>query len=232
MPSRYTIPSEELKKKFEQRRGFLRNLCDIINAEHTFNFDDWQILFYTLENYQPDFVFELGRGEGNSTTVIQDYCLRHKNVSFLSVDLYNTWGQEVVKRLPSDLPEHFFSHDFKHMNYIDFNDDEIIQKEWNKCLIFWDVNDEVVSKKITDMLLSNLIGRNVLICMHDVSLFSGRPKRTLWKVYESLFSDLQFAGKFIDENGCRFGMPDQEKIFGHYRNCGHWLLFEIIVEVQ
>jgi len=226
MPESYTVPSKILMDLFESRRAFLHNICRAIDAEHSFNFHDWQILFYVLENYKPDFVFELGRGEGNTTTVIQDYCLRHQDVSFLSVDLYNTWGQEVVKRLPEGLPDEFFHHDFRHQNFMDFDTKEIVGGQWDRLLIFWDVNDSEVALKMSNELLPRITDRKALVCMHDVSLFSGRPKRHVWADFESLHEDLVHIGRFIEKYKWQFGVPDAEAIFGRYENAGHWLMFE------
>jgi NADPH-dependent curcumin reductase CurA len=147
-------------------------------------------------------------------------------VVFLSVDLYDTWGYEIVKKLPNDLPINFYKHDFRHIDFIDFDLSEILENNWNRLLIFWDVNDEIVARKMINNFLPKMLDRNVLICMHDVSNYSGRPKRFRWRNYESLYKDLVIVGGFIDQYNLNYGMPDTKKIFGHYRNAGHWLLFE------
>jgi hypothetical protein len=92
--------------------------------------------------------------------------------------------------------------------------------------IFWDVNDTDVANRMVKELLPRLHDRPVLACMHDVSHFTGRPRRYRWREYESLYQDLEIAGKFIDRLGWAAGVPDSRDIFGHYRNAGHWLIFE------
>lgn len=97
---------------------------------------------------------------------------------------------------------------------------------WRRMLIFWDVNDTEVAQKLISEVLENLFDRDVLVCMHDVSCYSGRPRRYYWRQYESLYEDLIIAGKFIDSKEWAAAMPVPEQIFGHYRNAGHWLMFQ------
>ena len=211
-----------------EQHVFLNTICRCIDAEHSFNFRDWEILFYTLENYHPDFIFELGRGEGNSTAVISEHCKRHSEVSFLSVDLYNTFGQEVLNRLPSNITDMFTRHDLRHIDFLNFDIGDVVGRDWKRLFLFWDVNDESVAKRMVREFLPYLQERQVLICMHDVSMKTGRPRRYHWREYESMYPDIAHVGEFIDQNQWAFGVPDTRKIFGKYENAGHMLLFSTI----
>jgi len=225
MPNRFTIPASDMKELFSKRKNFLWNLYEHIDAKHSFCFYDWEILFYVCENYKPDQIFEVGRGEGNSTCVLMDYCFRHHNTSLLSLDLYDTWNWEVVQRLPSDIPKDFFKQELKKGDFLDFEIKKLMDRNWEKLLIFWDVNDEKVTQRFVHQLLPELRNRDFLVCMHDISHKTGRPKRYHWNEYESIYKDILVIGSFIDNEKWTAKVPDTIEIFGSYVNAGHWLMF-------
>lgn len=226
MPNQWTVPTATTRNLFQQQKNYLWDLCQRVGTEHDFAFDDWEILFYVLESYGPDCIFEIGRGMGNTTCVFLEHCVHHRDVKFISVDLYDNWHQETIARLPKDFPGNCFNHELLHMDFMDFDLTRIADGEWKNLLFFWDVNDVKVAKRVVNELLPQLQDKNVLVCMHDVGHKTGRPRRYHWREYESIYPDLEVVGEFLDKTGWPAAVPDTREIFGHYRNAGHCLIFQ------
>ncbi|MDJ0814945.1 MAG: hypothetical protein QNJ58_02035 [Desulfobacterales bacterium] len=228
MPTRWTIPTEVSRQLFKKRRDYLSNLCSRLGAEHDFTFDDWEILFHVLENYLPDYIFEVGRGAGNTTCVFLEHCRRHSAVEFLSLDLYDHWNLFTTDRLPEDFLDKNGGYKLLRQNFLDsdIEIEQIIKGNWNRLFLFWDVNDVDATKYLTTNMLPYLGNRNTLFALHDVGHKTGRPRRYHWRDYESLYQDFEVIGKFLDLYDWPAAIPSTETIFGQYRNAGHWLLCE------
>jgi hypothetical protein len=109
---------------------------------------------------------------------------------------------------------------------MDFNFKTFISAPKKRFLIFWDISDLKATKLFTTKLLSSLCHHKILLAIHDIGQLTGRPKRYHWRQYESIFPDIECFGTFIDQHGWSTAHPDTEKIFGKYKNAGHWLLIE------
>lgn len=226
MPTVWMKPTDESLKLFEARKEDFKDLYRRIDASQDFTFDDWEILFHTLEHYHPDYVLEVGRGAGNSTCVLLDYCLRYSGVEFCSVDLYDNWGMHTREVLPQEFIEKIKNRTMLHQNFLDFDIKKIIGAAWERLFLFWDVNDTEATTRLATQFLPHLTNRNALGIVHDVGFRTGRPKRYIWGEFESLYPDLEIIGNFLDRAGWPAGVPNTENIFGHYRNAGHMLVFE------
>ncbi len=226
MPTAWMKPTYESIKLLEDRKTYFKDLYGRIDASQDFTFDDWEILFHTLENYRPDYVLEVGRGAGNSTCVLLDYCMRYSGVDFCSVDLYDNWGMHTSKVLPQEFMAKIKNRTMLHQNFMDFEIDKIIGASWERLFLFWDVNDTEATTRLTTQFLPHLIDRNALGVVHDVGFITGRPKRYTWREFESLYPDIEIIGDFLDQMRWPAGVPRTEDIFGHYRNAGHMLVFE------
>lgn len=226
MPTKWTIPTENSRQLFERQKNHLMDLCRRIDAERDFTFDDWEILFHTLENYRPEYILEVGRGAGNTTCVLLDHCIRYPEVDFCSVDLYDHWHMHSTSLLPQAFLEKVGERKMLHQDFLDFDFRLIMDADWKKLLLFWDVSDVRATGRLTSEFLPELAHRNILVGVHDVGFKTGRPKRYYWGEYESLYPDLEIIGQFVDKYRWPAAVPHVEHIFGHYRNAGHWLLFE------
>jgi hypothetical protein len=229
MPAKWTITTENSLKSFDRQKSKLMDLCRRIDAEQDFTFNDWEILFHTLENYRPDFILEVGRGAGNTTCVLLDHCIRHPAVDFCSIDLYDNWHMHSTALLPREFLEKVGDRKLLHQDFFDFDLKFITDANWEKLLLFWDVNDVRATERLTSEFLPKLAGRNLLVAVHDVGFKTGRPQRYHWGQYESLYPDLEIIGRFLDKYKWPAAVPDVEHIFGQYRNAGHWLLFESVL---
>ena len=226
MPAKWTLPTEKSRSLFEQQKTLLMDLCRRINAEQDFSFDDWEILFHTVENYRPDYILEVGRGAGNTTCVLLDYCVRHPEVNFCSVDLFDHWNTNSKAVLPPEFIAKVSDYNMLHQNFLDFDFRFILEANWERLLLFWDVNDVEATKRLTSEFLPALVCRNVFTAVHDVGFKTGRPNRYHWRDYESFYPDLETIGQFLDQYKLSAVVPRTEHVFGHYRNAGHWLVFE------
>jgi hypothetical protein len=224
MPTRWTLPTEESRRLFQQQKDYLLDLCRRLDAENDFTFDDWTILFHLLENYRPDYIFEVGRGAGNTTCVFLDYCTRHEVTGLCSVDLYDHWHQYSENLLPRALIEKACDHQLVRQDFLDFDCQTIVENAWRKLVLFWDLSDVQATRRLVAELLPMLERRNVLLVVHDVGFVTGRPRRFRWRNFESLYPDLEIIGPYLDKTGWRAEVIAVEQIFGHYRNSGHWLL--------
>jgi hypothetical protein len=226
MPTAWTLPTEFSQQLFQKQREYLWDLCRRLEAQNDFTFDDWEILFHVLENYRPDFILEVGRGAGNTTCVMLEHCIRYPEVCFISVDLYDHWNQLITDRLPQDFLDQIRGYELLQQNFLDFDIQRIKKGTWEKLLLFWDINDIEATSYLATDVLPDLTNRNTLVAVHDVGCKTGRPHRYHWRDYESLYPDLEIIGAFLNQYSWPACSPNTEKIFGQYRNAGHWLLFE------
>ncbi len=224
MPTKWALPTEKSRRLFEKQKAFLQDLCERLDAANDFPFDDWEILFHLLENYNPSLILEVGRGAGNTTCVFLDYCHRHSHARLISVDLYDNWHQHSAGLLPQAILEKAEPHALLHQDFADFNCHTVTGGQWDKLFIFWDLSDRDATERLVSKMLPPLANRDVIVAVHDVGLNTGRPQRFHWREYESLYPDLEIIGRFVDKVGWFAAAVPVEQIFGQFRNAGHWLM--------
>jgi FkbM family methyltransferase len=188
MPKQEPVRELELKRDasivtpaeaFWRQREMLRNskqrikdLSAAIGRPSDFSLVQWaQIAAFTQE-FRPDLILELGRGEGNSTACFTEVAQQlggAEKCHVLSLCLTDTWRKSTVSKIRKVVANQWFLPlEARECDILTFDIAPYLQQS-SKTVVFWDAHGFEVAEWVLGYLLPQLASRPHRILMHDLS---------------------------------------------------------------
>ena len=148
-----------------------------------------QLMAFALE-FKPDFILELGRGDGNSTCAFTEVCrmLLPSPCAILSLCLSDDWDKKTVPRLKNVVtPEWFAPLTALTTDILQFDYTNALAGK-KRILLFWDAHGYDIAEVVLGHILPLIKEKEHLVVMHDLSdsRFIGAEQRSygdngIWK---------------------------------------------------
>ena len=136
---------------------------------------------YTLD-YKPDLILELGRENGNSTTVFCQAVYENRHGRVVSLCLSDNWQKQTVPRLKSVVEPDWFDCLDARIGDMRLENPQALLGDAKRVLVLWDAHGFEIADFVLGGLLPFLANREHMILVHDIS-------------------DLRYTGKTLEYQG-------------------------------
>lgn len=201
----------------------LRALYNAVDRPTDLCFDDWQMLFRTLETFRPTWIVELGRCTGNSTMLFLEHCDRH-GATLTSLDLDNAHFADTLGRMHRigvEPPESLDAQDIRTMNILDWTPSA--DAPTGPTLLFVDAHGDDLGRHVVDTLIPEFRHRGypLLVVVHDIvdlRFETLAPKKFdlayQWRHYASPFCEINQLSELWDEFGVQSAAEARKIVTG------------------
>lgn len=216
-------PTKNSRTALKRREKIFQAWHAEANRAHDLSFSDWEMIFHTLWNLNPDAIAHLGHIGTDATLIFLEYA-RAKNKAFLGLDPTGKFWSRKKNSLPQRLAVTNSAVIFEGRHSI--KEASAFVRKHQKVLLWVDeYYDESLYKKPIQQLLKQL-PKGSAACIRNFSPHNGSPERMVIAGSECTNPRAYSLCKWLQKQPYPVRLASPEATFGDYINAGHWIVIQ------